>query len=144
MNLLAVLCGNRFGRGLMCLGGVRFDLSEAQRQSMLERLVETVIHSDAGLGGGKIAIIEVEGMILNMRTSPLFGSGENMVAVFQEKLDRAAEDPRVLSGVAPLQTAQAEHVSFLDNRRYLAALRETKAGAVIVHPDLRWRSIALP
>ena len=60
----------------------------------------------------------------------------SLATVAQAAGGTAAEDPRVLSGVAPLQTAQAEHVSFLDNRRYLAALRETRAGAVIVHPDL--------
>lgn len=44
---------------------------------------------------------------------------------------------RPLSGVAPLGSAGPTHVSFLDNRRYLAALTKTTAGAVIVHPDLR-------
>jgi len=50
----------------------------------------------------------------------------------------AAAPPRKLmfSGIAPLQLAGPEHVSFLDNRRYLPALRASKAGAVIVHPDL--------
>ena len=42
----------------------------------------------------------------------------------------------MLSGVAPLQAAGPEHVSFLDNRKYLPALRETKAGAVLVLPEL--------
>ena len=42
----------------------------------------------------------------------------------------------LLSGVAPLQTAGPGDVSFLDNRRYAAALAATKAGAVIIHPDL--------
>ncbi len=46
-----------------------------------------------------------------------------------------AED-RTLHGVAPLQNAGPQHVSFLDNRRYLDALRATRAGAVIVRPDL--------
>ncbi len=41
-----------------------------------------------------------------------------------------------LVGVAPLQLARSNQVSFLDNRRYLGALAATKAGAVIVHPDL--------
>ncbi len=41
-----------------------------------------------------------------------------------------------LAGVAPLQLARPDQVSFLDNRRYLDALAQTKAGAVIVHPDL--------
>jgi len=40
------------------------------------------------------------------------------------------------SGVAPLPAAGPQEVSFLDNRRYLPALRATAAGAVIVHPDL--------
>ena len=45
-------------------------------------------------------------------------------------------DGRRLHGVAPLQSAGPEHVSFLDNRRYADALRSTRAGAVIVRPDL--------
>ena len=42
----------------------------------------------------------------------------------------------MLTGVAPLQTAGPDEVSFLDNRKYAAALAETRAGAVIVHPDM--------
>ena len=42
----------------------------------------------------------------------------------------------MLSGVAPLQAAGPDQVSFLDNKRYLPALAETSAGAVIIHPDL--------
>lgn len=50
----------------------------------------------------------------------------------------APASPRALmfSGVAPLQIAEANEVSFLDNRKYVAALAETRAGAVIVHPDM--------
>ncbi|MBC7801926.1 MAG: UDP-3-O-(3-hydroxymyristoyl)glucosamine N-acyltransferase, partial [Gemmatimonadaceae bacterium] len=42
----------------------------------------------------------------------------------------------LLHGVAPLQAAGPSHVSFLDNRKYLGALAATRAGAVILHPDL--------
>ncbi len=45
----------------------------------------------------------------------------------------------MLAGVAPLQTAGADQVSFLDNRKYAAALAATRAGAVIVHPDMAAR-----
>ena len=45
----------------------------------------------------------------------------------------------LLEGVAPLQTAGPNEVSFLDNRRYVSALEHTSAGAVIVHPDLAAR-----
>ena len=51
----------------------------------------------------------------------------------------AADSGMLLSGVAPLQAAGPEHVSFLDNRRYLPALEASRAGAVIVHPDLAAR-----
>ena len=51
---------------------------------------------------------------------------------------RAEAPPRhlMLTGVAPLQTAEPSEVSFLDNRKYVAALADTRAGAVIVHPDM--------
>jgi UDP-3-O-[3-hydroxymyristoyl] glucosamine N-acyltransferase len=45
----------------------------------------------------------------------------------------------LLEGVAPLQTAGPNEVSFLDNRRYTSALDRTLAGAVIVHPDMAAR-----
>jgi UDP-3-O-[3-hydroxymyristoyl] glucosamine N-acyltransferase len=44
-----------------------------------------------------------------------------------------------LDGVAPLQSAGPNEVSFLSNRRYASELDRTSAGAVIVHPDMRRR-----
>ncbi len=41
-----------------------------------------------------------------------------------------------LHGIAPLQSAGPGEVSFIDNRKYADLLRATRAGAVIVHPDL--------
>jgi UDP-3-O-[3-hydroxymyristoyl] glucosamine N-acyltransferase len=43
---------------------------------------------------------------------------------------------KIFLGVAPLQSALPDQVSFLDNRRYAKALEQTMAGAVIVHPDM--------
>jgi protease-4 len=43
----------------------------------------------------KIAIIEVNGVIMNARIGGFLDSGENPVAVFREKLDAAANDHRV-------------------------------------------------
>ena len=51
----------------------------------------------------------------------------------------ADEVELLLEGVAPLQTARPNEVSFLDNRRYASALDKTLAGAVIVHPDMAAR-----
>lgn len=52
---------------------------------------------------------------------------------------QAPESTRMFSGVAPLRAAGPNDVSFLDNRRYVGALDETAAGAVIVTEDLRDR-----
>jgi len=38
LNLSALLCGNRFGRGLLRPGGVHFDIDDARRQLLLSRL----------------------------------------------------------------------------------------------------------
>ena len=43
----------------------------------------------------------------------------------------------LIEGLAPLQTAGPNEVSFLDNRRYASALKQTLAGAVIVHSDMQ-------
>src|ERR1700681_1852576 len=51
----------------------------------------------------------------------------------------ASERDLLLEGVAPLQTAGPNQVSFLDNRRYASVLEQTLAGAVIVHPDMQAR-----
>lgn len=50
--------------------------------------------------------------------------------------EAVGEAARLFSGVAPLQVAGPEHVSFLDNKRYLPALRESRAGAVVIVPEL--------
>jgi UDP-3-O-[3-hydroxymyristoyl] glucosamine N-acyltransferase len=42
----------------------------------------------------------------------------------------------VVSGVAPLESATAEHVSFVTSGRYLAAARTSRAGALLVGPDV--------
>lgn len=47
--------------------------------------------------------------------------------------------PLTVSGIAPLQTAGPDEISFLDNRRYAEALAATSAGAVIIHPDMAAR-----
>ena len=46
-----------------------------------------------------------------------------------------AEPEKLIFGVAPLQSAGPEDISFLDNRRYADLLAITQAGAIIIHPD---------
>ncbi len=63
-------------------------------------------------------------------------SGPHSLATVADAAQAEAPPRRLmLTGVAPLQTASADEVSFLDNRKYTALLAQTRAGAVIVHPD---------
>src|SRR5438132_8480254 len=43
----------------------------------------------------KVAIIDVEGLIVNARIGSLFSNGDNPVSLFRERLEAAADDPRV-------------------------------------------------
>ena len=53
--------------------------------------------------------------------------------------DITGDGARLFGGVAPLQTAGPDHISFIDNVRYRDMLAQTAAGAVIVHPDIAAR-----
>jgi UDP-3-O-[3-hydroxymyristoyl] glucosamine N-acyltransferase len=67
-------------------------------------------------------------------------SGPYPLAVIASAARGVADEVELLlEGVAPLQTAGPNEVSFLDNRRYASVLDRTLAGAVIVHPDMAAR-----
>ncbi len=51
-----------------------------------------------------------------------------------------ADPGRVFKDVAALETAGADDVSFLDNRKYVAAFAASKAGACVVRADLADRA----
>jgi UDP-3-O-[3-hydroxymyristoyl] glucosamine N-acyltransferase len=65
------------------------------------------------------------------RTGP-----HSLAAVVDAAQGQAPPRRLMFRGVAPLAVAEAPDVSFLDNRKYLPALEGTRAGAVIVSPDL--------
>jgi protease-4 len=46
-------------------------------------------------GGPKVALIDVDGLLLNTNYTGLYSNGENPVALFKEKLDRCAADGQV-------------------------------------------------
>ena len=67
-------------------------------------------------------------------------SGPHSLAAVADAAETEVPPRRLmLRGIAPLQTAAPDEVSFLDNRKYAAALAETRAGAVIVHPEMAER-----
>jgi protease-4 len=66
---------------------------------------ETVVYdADHRLCRHKVAVIDVDGLLLNARTSGLFTSGDNPVSAFREKLDAAAEDKRVKAVVVRINS----------------------------------------
>jgi UDP-3-O-[3-hydroxymyristoyl] glucosamine N-acyltransferase len=65
-------------------------------------------------------------------------SGPHPLAIVaQAACGTAPELDLLIEGMAPLQVAGPNEVSFLDNRRLASALKQTLAGAVIVHPDMQ-------
>ena len=59
-------------------------------------LAEVVVRpSPIGPGASRVAILDVDGLILNQNFAGLYASGDNPVAAFREKLHAAGCDPRV-------------------------------------------------
>jgi len=81
-----------------------------------QELDETVVRTDPGWVTAKVALVDLDGLILNQRSSPLFGSGENPVSLFLEKLDKAERDRAVKAVVirinSPGGTVQATEVMY--------------------------------
>ena len=61
-------------------------------------LREMAMHGDP-CAGTKVAVIDVDGLLLNTDMVGLYSQGENPVALFREKLDRASADPCVCAVV---------------------------------------------
>ncbi len=64
----------------------------------------TVTDADSWLCRDKVALIDVEGLLLNARTGGLLSSGENPTALFRERLDAAAHDKHVKAVVLRINT----------------------------------------
>lgn len=71
-------------------------------------------------------------------------TGPHLLARLAEATGAEPRGPadRMLAAVAPLATAGPDSVSFLDNRRYLDQLAGTRAGAIILQPELAGRAPA--
>lgn len=59
----------------------------------------------------------------------------DLAARIGAKIAGAVDPDRILTDVAPLDTAAPAHVTFLENPKYRDAFRSTRAGAAIVAPD---------
>src|SRR5215510_11797985 len=67
--------------------------------SSSQSLKEVTVEEGTGGGflssGSKIVIVEVEGMLLNMRTGGFLQALENDVSLFAQQLKKAQQDPAV-------------------------------------------------
>lgn len=103
--------------------------------SLTEFAADAALSADM-VRGGMQALIEAP-----MGDARFFAhSGPHALAdIARAAMGTAPAIERMFAGVAPLQSAGQDEVSFLDNRRYVAALEQTLAGAVIVHPQMQAR-----
>ena len=70
-----------------------------------QQLEETVIQRDKGIFvSDKIAVIDVDGLLINTRKRGFMRGGDNPVSLFVEKLDKAATDRRVKAVVLRLNS----------------------------------------
>ena len=65
---------------------------------------------------------------------------EELAEIAGAEIGAGADPAREFSDVGPLETAGADQVSFLDNRRYLSSFEASNAGACLVAPDLAGRA----
>jgi UDP-3-O-[3-hydroxymyristoyl] glucosamine N-acyltransferase len=65
-----------------------------------------------------------------------------LARIASAEIGAAAKPNAVFSDVKPLSTAGSDDVSFIDNRRYLGEFAATKAGVILVAPELIERAPA--
>src|SRR4051812_13529305 len=70
-------------------------------------------------GAAKVAIVDVDGLLLNQNLTGPYSAGENPVDLFREKLDAAAADPAVCAVV----------------------LRINSPGGAVTATDVMWREL---
>jgi len=68
------------------------------------RLTAMPLRGPAGDDVPRIALIDVDGVLLNMDMTGLYSAGENPVSLFRERLDAAAADPRVRAVVVRINS----------------------------------------
>ena len=97
-----------------------------------QRLTETVISQDPGLFvSDKIAVLDVDGLILNRRATGLLSGGENPVSLFVETVDRIAADRNVRAVVVRINSPGGGVTASDILHRHLLELRRTRKIPVI-------------
>ncbi|HVW37573.1 MAG TPA: S49 family peptidase [Pirellulales bacterium] len=79
-------------------------ITEMPPVSNARRVVAMPLRSTGGSGAARIALIDVDGMLLNMDMTGFCSAGENPVSLFRERLDAAAADPCVRAVVVRINS----------------------------------------
>jgi protease-4 len=82
-------------------------------------LVEMPVERRTCPGAAKVAVVDVDGLLLNLNPTGPYSAGENPVDLFREKLDAAAADPDVCAVV----------------------LRINSPGGAVTATDIMWREL---
>lgn len=101
-----------------------------------QALEEHVLRRESAFASDRIAILDVDGLLSNARERPMIGpAGDNPVAVFKEKLDRAAADSRVKAVVvrinSPGGTVTASDLMFHELRAFKARTGKPVVAAML-------------
>jgi protease IV len=79
--------------------------AELQPKSSVHPIVEMPVEGcEPGPGGTKIALVDVDGLLLNQNVTGPYAAGENPVDLFREKLDAVAADPQVRAVVVRINS----------------------------------------
>ncbi|HOG30365.1 MAG TPA: signal peptide peptidase SppA [Vicinamibacterales bacterium] len=98
-----------------------------------ETLRETVIAADPGLFvSDKIAVLDVDGLLMNRRATGWMMPGENPVSLFVEKLDRAESDPNVRAVVVRINSPGGAVTASDVMYRRLVRFRAARPGVPVV------------
>jgi len=125
--------------GVLAAGGCRGNMGLLLRPVALDdELAETVIDADRGLFvSDKIVVVDVDGLLFNHRDGGMFGSGENPVSLFIEKLDKAAADSNVKAVVLRINSpGGGVTASDIMHRRLKKFRDEKKVPVVAVIEDV--------
>ena len=83
-------------------GKLEVNLNTAPDPGPMTAIVVRASHS--GPAAARVGLIDVDGLLLNQNLTGLYSVGENPVAAFREKLEAAANDPRVRAVVVRINS----------------------------------------
>lgn len=115
-------------------GNPSFLVTPVYPSANLEEVTVQKAPKDAKGTGGKIAVVELEGMIVNAKTGGFMGPQENGVNRFAESLTRAEEDPEVRAVVlrinSPGGAVSASDTLYEEVKRFKARSKKPVIAAV--------------